>query len=123
MSDTWAVDMAEAITRGGGARQAESAEVFMPAELVSLDPLSISLHNVVVSDQVYAAPALLTSIPPAAFEAADTELKTLGATETATLIRHLKDFHKLASLQPGDTVMVKEYGDDLIILGKVAMEL
>lgn len=108
MSERWAVEMAEALRsgdKGGG---------LMFAEVKSVAPLSILIHDQVIRKGLYINPALLvwaagggSAIPP----------------ELAGLAPHpysfLTEFHMKYVLKAGDTVAVMQVGAGFYILEKV----
>lgn len=113
------VDMVEAIR--GGARASSSAGgtdgVFL-AQVQSVKPLAIRMHNQTITGNLYINPALLTE---ASDSGEDIKKPFLIPFEPPEIYEFLKEWHENYVLKKGDTVIVCMAGASFYIAGKAVL--
>lgn len=112
------VELVEAIRgRSGNAIKTGAAEGLQMATVQSISPLTIKMHNLTISKNIYINPALI-------LEASDNEEKIkeifLNPFETAEAYQFLKEFHEKYVLKKGDSVFVYMTGNSFYIIGRAA---
>lgn len=110
------VEMVKAIREGaGGSSGSGGVEGIYMANVSSVEPLTIQMHNVSISKNIYINPALM-------LEATDNEEKMKkvfeNPFETQEAYLFLKEFHEKYVLKKGDTVVVCMTGSSFYIAGK-----
>lgn len=88
--------------------------IFM-ADVVSVQPLSIKLHNTTVSSNLYINPALMLK---ASNSGADIKKPFTTSFDPPETYEFLKQFHEKYVLKKGDTVIVCMTGASFYIAGK-----
>lgn len=110
------VEMVEAIRKGsgGGAGTGGVDGVYM-ADVTSVDPLAIQMHNVSITRNIYINPALMLEASNS-----DEKMKKVFQEpfETQEAYQFLKEFHEKYVLKKGDTVVVCVTGSSFYIVGK-----
>lgn len=110
------VDMVEAIRKGNsGVSSLGGADGICLADVLSVEPLTIKMHDTLITKKLYINPALM-------LEASDNEakIKEIFQTpfETQEAYEFLKEFHEKFVLKKGDTVVVYLTGSSFYIAGK-----
>lgn len=108
------VEMVEAIRKGTSGAAPGSVSTYM-AEVLSVEPLTIKMHNISITKNIYLNPALMV-------EASNSEEKMKkvfqNPFETQEIYQFLKEFHEKFVLKVGDTVVVHMTGSSFYIAGK-----
>lgn len=111
------VNMVEAI-RGGVKQEGAGAggvDSVCMADVISVEPLTLSMHNTTINKNIYINPALM-------LEATDeeTELPKVFQTSFAPteIYEFLKEFHEKFVIKKGDSVVVCIAGASFYIAGK-----
>lgn len=110
------VKMVEAIRgeNGGGAGGIDG--IYM-ANVSSVEPLTIQMHNIAVTKNIFINPALTLK----ASDSGERMRKVFqDAFETPEAYQFLKEFHEKYVLKKGDTVVVCVVGSSFYIVGKAA---
>jgi len=110
------VEMVEAIRKGTGNESGfRGIDGMYMANVLSVEPLTIRMHNVSITKNLFINPALMV-------EASNTETKMEkvfeNSFETQEAYEFLKEFHEKFVLKKGDTVAVCVAGTAFYILGK-----
>lgn len=110
------VDMVEAIRKGNSASSSSAGvDGTYLADVKSVKPLTIKMHNTLITKNLYINPALL-------LEASDDgeKIKKSFVTpfEPQEAYEFLKEFHEKYVLKKGDTVVVHITGSSFYIAGK-----
>lgn len=110
------VDMIEAIRKGMGssANTGELDGIYM-AEVMSVKPLTIKMHDLSISKNLYINPALLLA---ASDDEEDIKEPFAISFEPGKTFDFLKEFHEKYVLKKGDTVIVCMTGASFYIAGK-----
>ena len=108
MSDRWATDLAEEIMKKAG--NAGGSQEIMLAEVVTVSPFSIKLHDRVVTKNLYVNPAY-------AITQVGQRLSDLPSP--ASWSNFLKEFHNAFTLMPGDQLIVLLRGTSFYVIEKV----
>lgn len=114
MSDRWAVDMVEAIR--GKKEGGDSSGGLMFGTVNTAKPLTIQMHNQIISKNLYINPALLVDADDALDKI---EQDFIGAPNPAALFAFLKSFHKQCVIHKKDEVIVMQSGVSFYIIAKV----
>lgn len=109
------VEMVEAIRGGIENATNTGKEGLQMAKVQSVSPLTIKLHNLTISKNIYINPALM-------LEASDNEKKIKeifeNPFETVEAYQFLKEFHEKFVLKKGDSVFVHITGNSFYIIGR-----
>lgn len=110
------VNMVEVIRKGSGnSDNAGGVEGIYMAEVLSVEPLTLKMHNSDITKNLYINPALI-------LDASDSgeEIKKPFITpfEPQEAFEFLKEFHNNYVLKKGDTVVVCMTGSSFYIAGK-----
>lgn len=110
------IEMVETIRNGKNGNSAlGGVDSIYLADVVSVEPLAIKLHDTLITKNLYINPALL-------LEASDDEGKIKEIFripfETREAYEFLKQFHEKFVLKKGDTVVVCMTGSSFYIAGK-----
>ncbi len=108
------VEMVEKIRGGKSSGSGGMDGVFM-ADVISVQPLSIKLHNTTVSSNLYINPALMLK---ASNSGADIKKPFATSFDPPEAYEFLKQFHEKYVLKKGDTVIVCMTGSSFYIAGK-----
>ena len=108
MGDRWAVEMAEQILKK--AEQAGKGQGIMLAEVVTVEPFSIKLHDRIVTKNLYVNPAY-------AITRVDQRLSDIPMP--ASWSTFLKEFHNAFTLMPRDQLVVLLQGTSFYVIEKV----
>lgn len=108
MSERWATDLAEEILKKSGL--AADGGVML-AEVVSVTPLSIRLHDQIVTKNLYINPV---------YTIGESDLKLADAPHSGSWDAFLKAFHKAFTIIPGDQLVVYLQGKSFYILERVS---
>ncbi len=108
------VDMVEKIRRGKNNSSGGMDGIYM-ADVVSVQPLSIKLHNTTISNNLYINPALMLK---ASNGGADIKKPFATSFDPPETYEFLKQFHEKYVLKKGDTVIVCMTGSSFYIAGK-----
>lgn len=108
------VEMVEKIRGGMNSGSGGMDGIYM-AEVVSVQPLSIKLHNTIISKNLYINPALMLK---ASNSGADIKKPFTTSFDPPETYEFLKQFHEKYVLKKGDTVVVCMTGSSFYILGK-----
>lgn len=108
------VDLVKAIRNGIGGSAGGVDGIYM-AKVSSVEPLTIQMHNVSITKNIFINPALI-------LEASDRGDKMGNVfqypAETSETYQFLKEFHEKYVLKKGDTVIVCVDGATFYIAGK-----
>lgn len=110
------IKMVEAI-RGGAARGSSAGGVdgIYMADVTSVEPLTIKMHNLSITKNIYINPGLMVE----ASNSGEKMKKVFqNPFETQEAYEFLKDFHEKFVLKKGDTVVVCMTGSSFYIVGK-----
>lgn len=110
------VEMVEVIRKGAGtSNTAGGVDGIHLADVLSVKPLTIRMHNLSITKNIYINPALL-------LDASDSgeaiEKPFITPFEPQEVYEFLKEFHKNYVLKKGDTVVVCMTGSSFYIAGK-----
>lgn len=110
------VEMVRAIRNGaGGSSGSGGVDGIYMADVASVEPLAIQMHNVSITKNIYINPALI-------LEASDSgeKMKEVfqNPFETQEAYQFLKEFHEKYVLKKGDTVVVCVTGPSFYVVGK-----
>lgn len=110
------IKMVEAIRKGSGASfGAGGIDGIYMADVMSVKPLTIKMHNLSITKNLYINPALV-------LEASDggeaIKKPFLTPFEPQEAYEFLKEFHERYVLKKGDTVLVCMTGSSFYIAGK-----
>lgn len=109
------VEMVEAIRNGASGKSTRGVDSTCMATVLSVEPLTIKMHNTPITENIYLNPALMV-------EASNSETKMKkvfqNPFETPEAYRFLKEFHEKFVLKAGDTVVVHMTGSSFYIAGK-----
>ena len=104
------VEMVEAIRKGtGGSNSADGVDGTYMADVLSVKPLTIKMHNTTITKNLYINPALMLN----ASDSGEDIKKPF-----ITPFEFLKEFHEKYVLKKGDTVVVHITGSSFYIAGK-----
>ncbi len=110
------VDMVEAIRKGAGTSgSAGGADGVFLAQVQSVKPLAIRMHNQTITGNLCINPALLTE---ASDSGEDMKKPFLTPFEPQATYEFLKEWHENYVLKKGDTVVVCMAGASFYIAGK-----
>lgn len=112
------IKMVEAIRSGGSSgAPAGGVDGTYMADVLSVEPLTIKMHNITITKNLYINPALM-------LEASNSgeKMKQIfqNPFETQEAYEFLKEFHEKFVLKKGDTVIVCMTGPSFYIAGKAA---
>lgn len=110
------IKMVEAIRKGAtGGSAAGGIDGIYLADITSVEPLTIRMHDLSITKKIYINPALMV-------EASDNgeKMKKVfqNPFETQEAFEFLKEFHEKFVLKKGDTVVVCMTGSSFYIVGK-----
>ena len=108
MGDRWAAELAEEILKKAG--QAGKGQGIMLAEVVTVEPFSIKLHDRIVTKNLYVNPAY-------AITQVDQRLSDIPMP--ASWSTFLKEFYNAFTLMPGDQLVVLLQGTSFYVIEKV----
>lgn len=110
------VDMVEAI-RGGlaSSNSTGGVEGVYMADVLSVSPLTIKMHNLSITKNLYINPALILE---ASDNGAEIKKPFITPFEPQEAYEFLKQFHEKYVLKKGDTVVVCMTGSSFYIAGK-----
>ncbi len=111
MAERWASNIIEAIRDSSGGSAAQDSGI-MTATIQSINPLSIKTHDTVISKNLYVNPCYI-------LESERIAQLFQSAPAPPELFDFLKQYHDMAVLHIGDTVVVKQSGVSFYILSKV----
>lgn len=103
------VEMVNAIRKGDG--DSGGVDGTYIADVLSVKPLTIKMHNTAITKNLYINPALLLS-------ASDIQKPFMNSFEPRELYEFLKEFHQKYVLKEGDSVVVHMVGAGFYIAGK-----
>lgn len=110
------VDMVEAIRKGmSKSDNAGGVDGIYMAEVLSVKPLTIKMHNLSITKNLYINPALMLE---ASDSGADIKKPFATSFEPDETYKFLKEFHEKYVLKKGDTVVVCMTGSSFYIAGK-----
>lgn len=110
------VEMVEAIRKGAGTPGASGGiDGTYMAEVLSVKPLSIKMHNLTITKNLYINPALMLE---ASDSGEDIKQPFITTFEPQEAYEFLKEFHEKYVLKKGDTVVVCMTGSSFYIAGK-----
>lgn len=110
------VDMVEMLRRGSGAsNSADGVDGVYMAEVLSVRPLTIKMHNLSITKNLYINPALILE---ASDNGAEIKKPFITPFESQEAYEFLKEFHEKYVLKKGDTVVVCMTGSSFYIAGK-----
>ncbi|MCD7812142.1 MAG: hypothetical protein LUG91_09910 [Ruminococcus sp.] len=111
------VNMVEAIRNGTGSSVPGSGGVdgVYMADVLSVKPLTIKMHNLSISSNLYINSALLVE---ASDGGTDIEKPFATSFEPQEVYEFLKEFHEKYVIKKGDTVVVCMTGSSFYIAGK-----
>ena len=110
------VEMVEGIRKGmGGANGAGGLDGIYLADVLSVKPLAIKMHNLSITKNLYLNPALMLE---ASDNGEDIKKPFLTPFEPQEAYEFLKEFHEKYVLKKGDTVVVCMTGSSFYIAGK-----
>lgn len=115
MTDRWASDMVEAI-RGKKDSSGSFGSGLMFATVNTAKPLTLKMHNQVISQGIFISPSLLVDADDALDKI---EQDFIGAPSPAPLFNFLKEFHKQCVIKKGDEVIVMQSGISFYVVAKV----
>lgn len=116
MTDRWASDMVEAI-RGKKDSASSFGSGLMFATVNTAKPLTLKMHNQVISQGIFINPALLVDADDAVDKI---EQDFVGAPAPTKLFDFLKQYHKQCVIKKGDELIVLQSGVSFYVLAKVA---
>lgn len=109
------VEMVEAIRKGNSGEDTGGVDGTYMAMVLSVEPLTIKMHNNQITKNIYLNPALMV-------KASNSEAKMKevfqNPFETPEAYNFLKEFHEKFVLKAGDTVIVHITGSSFYIAGK-----
>ncbi len=108
MADRWATELAEELMKKAG--QAGKGQGIMLAEVVSVEPFSIRLHDRVVSKNLYVNPA---------YTFTQVSQRLADIPMPASWSAFLTEFHNTFTLKPGDQLVVLLQETSFYVLEKV----
>lgn len=110
------VDMVEAIRKGMGKNDnAGGVDGIYMADVLSVKPLTIKMHNLSITKNLYINPALMLD---ASDSGEDIKEPFITPFEPREAYNFLKEFHEKYVLKKGDTVVVCMTGSSFYIAGK-----
>ena len=110
------VEMVEAIRKGtGGSNSADGVDGTYMADVLSVKPLTIKMHNTTITKNLYINPALMLN---ASDSGEDIKKPFIKPFEPQEAYEFLKEFHEKYVLKKGDTVVVHITGSSFYIAGK-----
>lgn len=110
------VDMVEAIRKGMGKNDnAGGVDGIYMADVLSVKPLTIKMHNLSITKNLYINPALMLD---ASDSGEDIKKPFITPFEPREAYEFLKEFHGKYVLKKGDTVVVCMTGSSFYIAGK-----
>lgn len=110
------VDMVEAIRKGMDKNDnAGGADGIYMADVLSVKPLTIKMHNTSIIKNLYINPALMLD---ASDSGEDIKKPFITPFEPQEAYEFLKEFHEKYVLKKGDTVVVCMTGSSFYIAGK-----
>lgn len=110
------VEMVEAIRKGtGGSNSADGVDGTYMADVLSVKPLTIKMHNTTITKNLYINPALMLN---ASDSGEDIKKPFITPFEPQEAYEFLKEFHEKYVLKKGDTVVVHITGSSFYIAGK-----
>ena len=110
------VDMVEAIRKGmGKSDNAGGVDGIYMADVLSVKPLTIKMHNTSITKNLYINPALMLD---ASDSGEDIKEPFITPFEPREVYNFLKEFHEKYVLKKGDTVVVCMTGSSFYIAGK-----
>lgn len=110
------VEMVEAIRKGaGGSNSAGGVDGTYMADVLSVKPLTIKMHNTTITKNLYINPALMLD---ASDGGEDIKKPFITPFEPQEAYEFLKEFHEKYVLEKGDTVVVHITGSSFYIAGK-----
>lgn len=110
------VEMVEAIRKGAGdARGAGGVDGTYMADVLSVKPLTIRMHDQSISENLYINPALMLD---ASDSGEDIRERFAEPFEPQEAYGFLKEFHERYVLKKGDTVVVHMTGSSFYVSGK-----
>ena len=96
------VEMVEAIRKGtGGSNSADGVDGTYMADVLSVKPLTIKMHNTTITKNLYINPALMLN---ASDSGEDIKKPFITPFEPQEAYEFLKEFHEKYVLKKGDTV-------------------
>lgn len=108
--------MVEAIRKGtGGSNSADGVDGTYMADVLSVKPLTIKMHNTTITKNLYINPALMLN---ASDSGEDIKKPFITPFEPQEAYEFLKEFHEKYVLKKGDTVVVHITGSSFYIAGK-----
>ncbi len=110
------VEMVEAIRKGPGMNSTSgSMDGIYLADVLSVKPLTIRMHNLDITSNLYINPALVLE---ASDSGEDIKKPFTEPFEPQEAYEFLKEFHEKYVLKKGDTVVVCMTGSSFYIAGK-----
>lgn len=110
------VDMVEAIRKGtGSSDSSDGVDGIYMASVQSVKPLTIKMHNVTLTKNLYINPALMLEASDSGEDIKEPFITPFEPQETYGF---LKEFHEKYVLKKGDTVVVCMTGSSFYIVGK-----
>lgn len=110
------VDMVEAIRKGMSKNDnAGGVDGVYMADVLSVKPLTIKMHNLSITKNLYINPALILD---ASDSGEDIKKPFITPFEPMEAYGFLKEFHEKYVLKKGDTVVVCMTGSSFYIAGK-----
>lgn len=109
------VDMVNAIRKNGGSAPSGGVDGIYMADVLSVEPLTIKMHNLSITKNIYINPALMLE---ASNSGADIKKPFLTPFEPQAAYEFLKQFHEKYVIKKGDTVVVCMTGTSFYIAGK-----
>lgn len=109
------VEMVEAIRKGVSGKASGGVDGTYMATVLSVEPLTIKMHNISITRNIYLNPALMLE----ASNGGDKMKKVFqNPFETLEAYGFLKEFHEKFVLKEGDMVVVHMSGSAFYIAGK-----
>lgn len=107
------VEMVEAIRQGNGGNTGNGADGIYLAKVQSVQPVTIKMHDSIITSNVYLNQALVVGAVDDGVEKA-----FLEPFEPREAYEFLKEFHEKFVLKRGDTVVVYLTGSSFYVAGK-----